>query len=61
MPAKKANLAADYRFFDVPQPFSPSENQVFRRLLALSGFETKNLGRKLRTANYFLPLSHFAF
>jgi len=33
---KKANLAADYRFFDTPQPLSPSESQVFQQLLALS-------------------------
>jgi hypothetical protein len=33
---KKADLAADYRFFDTPQPLSPSENQVFQQLLALS-------------------------
>jgi hypothetical protein len=29
-------LAADYRFFDTPQPLSPSESQVFQQLLALS-------------------------
>ena len=29
------NLATAYRFFDIPQPVSPSEIQVFQQFLAL--------------------------
>ena len=30
------NLATDYHLFDVPQPVSPSENQVFQQFFSLT-------------------------
>jgi len=33
---KNTNLTTDYRFFDIPQPASASEKQVFQQFLALA-------------------------